>query len=67
MLSTQPIKNTAQASHYFLGHDNYYTEENTLGKERSQWWGIGAQALDISGTVDAQLFTQLLRDTLPDG
>ncbi len=67
MLSTQAIKNTAQASHYFLGHDNYYKEEQTLGQERSQWWGKGADRLSLSGHVDTQTFTQLLRGTLPDG
>ena len=67
MLSTQPLENTAQAGHYFFGHDNYYTEEQTLAKERSQWWGKGAEALDLTDTVDTQIFTELLRGTLLDG
>src|SRR5262245_30494610 len=67
MLSTQAIKNVGQASHYFLGHDNYYTEENTLGKDRSQWWGKGAKTLNLSGAIDSELFTQLLKGTLPTG
>ncbi len=67
MLSTQAIKNIGHASHYFLGHDNYYTEEQTLSKDRSQWWGSGAQALGLSGTIDSELFTQLLKGKLPTG
>ncbi len=67
MLSTQAIKNVGQAAHYFLGHDNYYSEDGTLGKDRSQWWGKGAEALDLSGTIDSELFTQLLKGKLPTG
>lgn len=67
MLSTQTIKNTGQASHYFLGQDNYYTEEQGLAQARSQWWGKGARSLGLSGPIDPQTFTQLLRGTLPNG
>lgn len=67
MLSTKAIKNVEQAAHYFLGQDNYYNESNTLAQERSQWWGQGAAALGLSGTVDAARFTELLQGHLPDG
>ena len=66
MLSTKPIKNVEQAAHYFLGHDNYYTEENTLAQDCSQWWGKGAQALGLSGHVEPAKFTELLRGRLPN-
>ncbi len=52
MLSTQVVKNVTQATHYFLGQDNYYTENNTLAQERSQWWGQGAKIMGLSGTID---------------
>ncbi len=67
MLSTQAIKDVDQASHYFLGRDNYYSEEQTLGKERSSWWGKGSQILGLSGSIDSELFCQLLKSKLPTG
>ncbi|HVV69619.1 MAG TPA: conjugative transfer relaxase/helicase TraI [Gammaproteobacteria bacterium] len=67
MLSTEPVKDAAGASHYFLGHDNYYSEGETLAKDRSQWWGKGSQVLGLSGTVDSELFTQLLKGKLTSG
>ena len=45
----KPVKNVAQATHYFLGQDNYYTENNTLAQEHSQWWGQGAKVDGIIG------------------
>ncbi len=67
MLSTKVIKNVDQAAHYFLGQDNYYTEGNALAQEHSQWWGKGAAALGLSGSVNSQQFTALLQGHLPDG
>ncbi len=67
MLSTQVLKNVAQAAHYFLGQDNYYTENNTLAQEHSQWWGQGAKVMGLSGTVDPATFTRLLQGHLPNG
>lgn len=67
MLSTKTVGNVKQAQHYFLGHDNYYKEEDTLAKDRSSWWGKGAQALGLSGTIDSDRFTELLTGVLPDG
>lgn len=68
MLSTKPITHAAKATHYFLGHDNYYTEHQTLAQERSQWWGSGAKSLELSGkTVDPKEFTRLLEGHLPNG
>ena len=67
MLSTQVVKNVAQATHYFLGQDNYYTENNTLAQECSQWWGQGAKVMELSGTVDPATFTRLLQGHLPNG
>ena len=67
MLSTKPVKNVEQASHYFLGQDNYYTEDNTLAQERSGWWGKGAETMGLSGHVDPQSFTELLKGHLPNG
>lgn len=67
MLSTKVVGNVGQASHYFLGHDNYYTENDTLEKNRSEWWGKGAQDLNLSGEVSKELFSDLLHGKLPNG
>jgi conjugative transfer relaxase protein TraI len=67
LLSTKPIKNVQQASHYFLGQDNYYTEDNTLAQERSHWWGKGAETMGLLGHVNPQQFTELLKGHLPNG
>ena len=60
VLSTQAIKNTSQASHYFLGQDNYYTHDSTGPQENNQWWGKGTALLGLSGAIDTQQFTELL-------
>jgi conjugative relaxase-like TrwC/TraI family protein len=67
MLSTKVVGNPGQAQHYFLRHDNYYSEGNTLAQERSAWWGKAAKSLGLAGTVEAGDFTRLLRGQLPDG
>jgi conjugative relaxase-like TrwC/TraI family protein len=65
MLSTQNISTSQQASHYFLGADNYYTQENA--KEHSGWWGKGAETLGLSGMVEPEKFSHLLEGKMPDG
>lgn len=65
MLSTQNISTSQQASHYFLGADNYYTQENA--KEHSHWWGKGAETLGLSGSVEPEKFSDLLEGKMPDG
>ena len=67
LLSTKPVKNVEQATHYFFGQDNYYTEDNTLAQERSGWWGKGAETMGLSGPVDPKHFTELLKGYLPNG
>ena len=67
MLSNKIVGNPNQAQHYFLGHDNYYTQDDELAKERSGWWGRGAESLGLSGPVENQQFLQLLKGQLPDG
>ncbi len=65
MLSSSVIKNVGQASHYYSQQDNYYTREE--GLEQSEWWGKGAEKLELSGNVDAKQFTELLSGKLPNG
>jgi conjugative transfer relaxase protein TraI len=66
MLSTEAVGNASQAKHYFLEQDNYYIEDREA-KERSEWWGKGAKALELSGQVDAEVFTTLLKGQLSGG
>ncbi len=65
MLSSSVIKNVGQASHYYGEQDNYYTREE--GIEQSEWWGKGAEKLALSGQIDTQQFTDLLKGILPTG
>ncbi len=65
MLSTSVIKTTTDASHYYSSKDNYYTKEE--GIEQSEWYGKGADRLNLSGEVEANRFTALLNGQLPNG
>lgn len=65
MLSTSIIKNTSDASHYYSAKDNYYTVDE--GISQSEWYGKGAQQLNLSGQVNPEQFTALLKGLLPNG
>lgn len=65
MLSSSAIKNVSQASHYFSEQDNYYSREE--GMQQSEWWGRGAQKMQLKGLVDDKQFTQFLHGRLPTG
>lgn len=65
MLSSSPIKNVRQASHYYSQKDNYYTREK--GLEQSEWWGKCAKQFQLSGQVEGKQFLELLQGKLPNG
>ncbi|MHB1948310.1 MAG: MobF family relaxase, partial [Gammaproteobacteria bacterium] len=65
MLSTSVIKNASDAGHYYSSKDNYYTKEE--GIEQSEWYGKGAQKLNLVGEVNSAQFTDLLQGHLPSG
>lgn len=67
MLTTQPIKNSGQASHYFFERDDYYTKEGQLYEKPSIWYGKGAARLGLDGKVDRRQFSELLSGRLPSG
>jgi conjugative relaxase-like TrwC/TraI family protein len=67
MLSTKPIKNAKHARLYFYEKDNYYFKDSPDAQEHSQWMGRGAEALGLSGSVNPELFEQLLSGKLPSG
>ncbi len=65
MLSIKNITNSAAAGHYYE-KDNYYTDREEA-RERSVWWGQGAERLSLSGPVDQEIFQRLLDGQLPNG
>jgi conjugative relaxase-like TrwC/TraI family protein len=54
----------SQGANYFK-QENYYSKEEA--QEQSKWFGQGAEALDLSGTVDGEQFKNLLEGCSPDG
>ncbi|MBV2149946.1 conjugative relaxase [Sphingobium sp. AS12] len=64
MLSMSPIRSAAGSAEYFT-KDDYYTSEGSA--EASAWGGEGAEALDLSGEVEKDVFEKLLNGELPDG
>ena len=63
MLSVANVRSASGAASYFAA-DNYYASADA---DRSgQWVGAGADALGLSGEVDAAVFDKLLKGELPD-
>ncbi|GGD79283.1 MobF family relaxase [Croceicoccus mobilis] len=62
MLSVASVRSAGGAASYFAA-DNYYTHEQGQG----EWFGKGAEALGLSGGIDARQFEAVLRGELPDG
>ena len=64
MLSVANVRSASGAANYFA-NDNYYSKDDA---DRSgQWFGKGAEALGLTGQVDAKVFDRLLKGELPDG
>lgn len=64
MLTLAPVTSGAAAASYYEAADDYYAEN---GQAPSVWWGGGAEALGLAGTVDTAAFKALLDGELPDG
>ncbi len=64
MLTLAKVVSASSAAVYYEGSDDYYAEG---GRAPSAWWGAGADALDLHGTVDSDDFRALLDGQLPDG
>lgn len=64
MLSVATVRSAGGAAAYFAA-DNYYSagELETSG----EWFGKGAEALGLEGSVDKEAFEGLLKGELPDG
>ena len=64
MLSLANVRTASGAAGYFA-KDNYYTRADA---DRSgEWFGEGAAALGLKGTVDARTFEAVLKGNLPEG
>lgn len=64
MLSIAAVASAGGAASYYAG-DNYYTEGQLT--EHSQWAGLGAAALGLSGTVEQDRFKAVLAGRLAEG
>lgn len=62
MLSVASVRSAGGAASYFAA-DNYYTREQGQG----EWFGKGAEALGLTGRIDAKKFEAVLCGELSDG
>lgn len=65
MLSISPAKSSAQAKNYYE-RDNYYIKADA-GDIQSEWFGVGATRLGLTGEVNGETFVALLEGKLPNG
>lgn len=56
---------SASSAGSYYANDNYYTAEDQLGQ--SEWGGLAAAELGLSGPVDCAAFEQILSGHLPNG
>lgn len=66
MLSLAKLSSATAAKAYF-DRDNYYADSAETPDERSAWFGRGASALGLSGSVEGGQFEAALEGSLPDG
>ncbi len=64
MLSIYTLKSASDAFNYYQKGD-YYTRDGVEGY--SFWFGKGAESLNLAGTVDFDVFKELLEGRFPDG
>ena len=66
VVSIGTISSAAQGVSYFE-RDGYYAKDDPQHEKASAWAGKGAEALGLSGPVDADTFKDVLEGTVPDG
>lgn len=64
MISIGAVSSASGAAGYYA-RDNYYSEGE--GADRSQWYGRGAEVLELAGPVATGAFEAVLEGTLPNG
>ena len=52
MLSIANVGNGKAAASYYEKADDYYTK----GHAQGEWWGLGAEFMDLKGGVDPEVF-----------
>ena len=60
------VASPAQGVSYYE-RDGYYAQEDPAHREASAWAGKGAEALGLSGSVDPDIFGEILEGAVPDG
>ena len=60
------VASAAQGASYYE-RDGYYAKDDPVHREASRWAGKGAEALGLSGPVDADVFRRILEGRVPDG
>ena len=60
------VASPAQGVSYYE-RDGYYAKEDPAHEEASAWAGKGAEALGLSGSVDPDVFGDILEGAVPDG
>ncbi|PVZ84203.1 conjugative transfer relaxase/helicase TraI [Serratia sp. S1B] len=63
MMSFSQVRSSGGAADYYTNKDNYYV----LGSMDERWFGEGAKALGLTGSVEKEIFTAVLEGKLPDG
>ncbi|CAL7961574.1 hypothetical protein GAMM_250006 [Gammaproteobacteria bacterium] len=67
MITISPIRNSTGAAIYYAKEDNYYLSE-VDAKETSQWFGTGADKLELSGKkIEEKDLQKLMEGKLPNG
>ncbi len=66
VVSIGTVASPAQGVSYYE-RDGYYAKDDAAHREASAWFGKGAEALGLEGTVDPDLFTDILAGEVPDG
>ena len=66
MLSIGAIASAAQGASYYE-KDGYYAKDDPEHRDASAWFGKGAEALGLSGPVDADTLKAVLEGKVPDG
>ena len=66
VVSIGAVASAAQGVSYYE-RDGYYAKDDAAHREASAWFGKGAAALGLEGTVDPDLFTDILAGEVPDG
>jgi conjugative relaxase-like TrwC/TraI family protein len=66
MLSVTKVKSSSKTTEYFA-KDDYYASNDPNHQKFSNWYGKGAEELDLEGNVKAEDFKAILDGKLPNG